>query len=101
MMDSEKLAIAAHLHVVMRRVTGRATDVEWLIRSPDYAREIIRVALAEQDRHELHHWANRLQHALFGAPPSRAAEPGNTVLSAAPTPVPAPPPAAKYISTLR
>ncbi|MGM9488135.1 hypothetical protein [Ideonella sp. YS5] len=97
MLDSEKLAIAAHLHVVMRRAMGRVTDVEWLIRSPEYAREIIRVALAEQDRPELHDWANRLQRALFGAPPSSVALPGSTVPSAAPKP----PPAAKYIGRLR
>jgi hypothetical protein len=97
MLDSEKLAIAAHLHVVMRRATGRVTDVEWLIRNPDYAREIIRVALAEQDRPELHDWANRLQRALFGAPPSRVAGALSTVPSAAPKPAPT----AKYIGRLR
>jgi hypothetical protein len=97
MLDSEKLAIAAHLHVVMRRAMGRVTDVEWLIRSPDYAREIIGVALAQQDRPELHDWANRLQRAMFGAPPSATAKPGSVVPSTAPKPQPP----AKYVGSLR
>ena len=29
MPDSDKLAIAAHLHVLLRRKTGRVTDTEW------------------------------------------------------------------------
>ncbi|MDB5939434.1 MAG: hypothetical protein JWP77_1798, partial [Polaromonas sp.] len=29
MSSNEKLAIAAHLHVLMRRKTGRVTDTEW------------------------------------------------------------------------
>jgi hypothetical protein len=50
MLESEKFAIAAHLHVVMRRVHGRVTDVEWMIKSADYAREIIRVATGPASR---------------------------------------------------
>ncbi|MBC7702190.1 hypothetical protein [Aquabacterium sp.] len=47
MLESEKFAIAAHLHVNLRRINGRVTDVEWMVKSPDYAREIIRVARTE------------------------------------------------------
>jgi hypothetical protein len=65
MLQSEKLAIAAHLHVVMRRKTGRVTDVEWLVRSPDYAREIIGLALAETHHPDLIEWAQRLHAACF------------------------------------
>jgi hypothetical protein len=79
MLDSEKLAIAAHLHVAMRRKIGRVTDVEWLLRSEEYAREIIRIALAEPEQPELHGWAQRLQAALLPEPasrrPARATEP--------------------------
>ena len=35
MLDSEKLAIAAHLHVAMRRKLGRVIDVEWVVRNDD------------------------------------------------------------------
>jgi hypothetical protein len=65
--DSDKLGIAAHLHVAMRRKIGRVTDVEWLVRDPAYAREIIRLALAERDHPELQGWALKLQAALFPA----------------------------------
>ena len=63
MLDSEKMAIAAHLHVLLRRVHGRVTDVEWMIKSPDYAREVVRVARAEP-HDDLHRLAARLEDAL-------------------------------------
>lgn len=67
MLESEKLAIAAHLHVAMRRKIGRVTDVEWMLRSPEYAREIIRIALSEPQHPELQEWATRLAEVLFPA----------------------------------
>ena len=30
MPESDRLAIAAHLHVLLRRKTGRVTDTEWM-----------------------------------------------------------------------
>jgi hypothetical protein len=68
MLDSEKMAIAAHLHVVMRRKIGRVTDIEWLMRNAEYAREVIRLALADPVHTELIDWGQRLQEALFPAP---------------------------------
>ena len=44
MSDSDKLAIAAHLHVLLRRKTGRVTDTEWMAANADYAQEIVRFA---------------------------------------------------------
>ncbi|MCO5977970.1 hypothetical protein [Ideonella oryzae] len=76
MLESEKLAVAAHLHVVMRRKIGRVTDVEWMLRSAEYAREVIRIALAEAAHPELIEWGQRLQAALFPAPPQPAASRG-------------------------
>jgi len=72
MLESEKLAVAAHLHVVMRRKIGRVTDVEWMLRSAEYAREVIRIALAEAAHPELIEWGQRLQTALFPTPPQTA-----------------------------
>lgn len=72
MLESEKLAVAAHLHVVMRRKIGRVTDVEWMVQNADYAREVIRVALAESAHPELVEWGQRLQAALFPAPVAAA-----------------------------
>ena len=45
MSDSDKLAIAAHLHVLLRRKTGRVTDTEWMAVNADYAQEIVRLSL--------------------------------------------------------
>ena len=89
--DSEKLAVAAHLHVLMRRKMGRVTDVEWLVRNADYAREIIRLACQQAEHPEVADWGARLQAMLFPKPP-----PGTT------TPVSARAvAAARYIGGLR
>ncbi|MDO9003787.1 MAG: hypothetical protein Q7V20_10075 [Aquabacterium sp.] len=63
MLESEKFAIAAHLHVHLRRINGRVTDVEWMVKSPDYAREIIRVARTETHP-DLLRLADKLEAAL-------------------------------------
>jgi len=49
MLEMETFAIAARLHVVMRRVLGRVTDVDWMTRNRDYAREMIRLARGHTD----------------------------------------------------
>jgi hypothetical protein len=81
--DSDKLGIAAHLHVALRRKIGRVTDIEWMVRDAGYAREVIRLALAERDHPDLQGWALRLQAALF--PPSAA--PAPTAANSGPMPL--------------
>jgi hypothetical protein len=78
MLESEKFAIAAHLHVVLRRVHGRVTDVEWLLKSPEYAREIIKVARGETHP-DLLKLADKLEAVLFA--PAPAARPGPVAAS--------------------
>lgn len=78
MLDSEKFAIAAHLHVVLRRVNGRVTDVEWMIHSADYAREVIRVARTE-DHPDLLRLADKLEAALLPPVPAPAPKPERRV----------------------
>ncbi len=71
MLDSEKLAVAAHVHVLLRRKTGRVTDTEWMAANADYAREIVRFCRlrAQQDAlPELLEWAGRLERAMQLAP---------------------------------
>ena len=46
MLPSETLAIAARLHVLLRRKTGRVTDTEWLAVNADYAAEIRSTSVA-------------------------------------------------------
>lgn len=70
MLESDKLALAAHLHVVMRRKIGRVIDVEWVVRNADYAREVLRVARLAEDHADVQEWADKLQAALFPAPPA-------------------------------
>ena len=70
MSHSERLAIAAHLHVLLRRKLGRVTDTEWMASNVDYGREIVRVCLAEEDP-ELREWAQRLDAALPSMAPAR------------------------------
>lgn len=67
MLYSEKLAIAAHLHVLLRRKAGRVTDTEWLASNAEYAREIIRVTrlkAAEDGHADLGDWADKLEQAF-------------------------------------
>lgn len=71
MLESEKFAIAAHLHVLLRRTNGRVTDVEWMIKSPEYAREVIRVARTETHA-DLHKLADKLEAAVGVVPPVAA-----------------------------
>ncbi len=68
MLESEKFAIAAHLHVLLRRTNGRVTDVEWMIKSPEYAREVIRVARTETHA-DLHKLADKLEAAVGAVSP--------------------------------
>lgn len=71
MANSETLALAAHLHVLLRRKIGRVTDTEWLASNAEYAREILRVAREAGDG-DLNLWADRFEAAMF--PPNASAE---------------------------
>lgn len=75
MLPSERLAIAAHLHVLLRRRTGRVTDTEWMAQNAEYATEIVRFARArarEDQAPELAEWADKLEQAVLGASAPRA-----------------------------
>ena len=68
MLVSEKLAMAAHLHVLLRRKTGRVTDTEWMATNTEYAMEIVRFARvkAQEDGHpDLAEWADKLERAML------------------------------------
>jgi len=88
MLESEKLAIAAHLHVLLRRKAGRVTDVEWMAKNREYALEVIRFTRAEPYP-DLHEWADKLEIALLasrGAPPGTSTLPTLSVLPRASLP---------------
>jgi hypothetical protein len=99
MLQSEKVAIAAHLHVLLRRKTGRVTDVEWLAVNEAYATEIIRFARAsaQQDGHaDLAEWAGKLEAVVL---PKSAAANGNKTTQTSPPA--ATPEAARYVRGIR
>ncbi|MBE2262515.1 MAG: hypothetical protein IAE92_07225 [Burkholderiaceae bacterium] len=80
MLPSEMLAIAARLHVILRRKTGRVTDTEWLAVNAEYAAAIIRFA-RESARapgmEDVAEWADRLEKAM-----AERAAPRRTLLDA-------------------
>ncbi|MES2413132.1 MAG: hypothetical protein V4614_04975 [Pseudomonadota bacterium] len=99
MASSEKIAIAAHLHVLLRRKTGRVTDTEWMASNAEYAAEITRFARekAVEDGHaDLAAWADKLEEIMGTPDPkhrvplvkmvSDAVKHGTPVLGAAPVP---------------
>lgn len=64
MLQNDALATAAHLHVLLRRKTGRVTDTEWMAGNAEYAQAIVRFARekAREDGHtELLPLADRLE----------------------------------------
>ncbi len=72
MPSNEKVAIAAHLHVLLRRKMGRVTDTEWMATNLEYAAEIARFARAkaiEEGHSDLAVWADKLEEIMSVADP--------------------------------
>lgn len=44
---NDLFAVAAHLHVVLRRKTGRVTDTEWMVSNAEYAIAMVAYARAK------------------------------------------------------
>lgn len=63
MLETEAFSIAARLYVAMRQKLGRITDVQWMLKSPEYAVEIIRLA-REQAGSELKDLADKFENVL-------------------------------------
>jgi hypothetical protein len=95
MTGNERIAAAARLHVVMRRKTGRVTDVEWLAVNVDYAAEMVRLARSHataQGDEELTVLAARLEAAMA---PLAAEQRQRLALAAPAAPTP------RYVGGLR
>ncbi|MFN4005166.1 MAG: hypothetical protein ACK4J1_10725 [Hylemonella sp.] len=106
MTESERIALAAHLHVQLRRATGRVTDTEWMARNVDYADEIVRLARAtaqEKNLPELAELAQRLQAAMEPLRPPPPAPPRPVPVTPVVVAQDAPPPevTARYVGRLR
>lgn len=59
MSPSDRIAIAAHLHVLLRRKLGRITDTEWMASNDEYARSIVQLCREQHDE-DLQTWADKL-----------------------------------------
>ena len=97
MANSERVAIAAHLHVALRRKAGRVTDTEWMAVNDEYAREVVRFAFAKAREHgdeSLADWARKLalhmQASTLQPPPAAPLLARVTQQLRSPAPVPAP-----------
>jgi hypothetical protein len=74
MSTGERLAVAAHLHVLLRRRTGRVTDPEWMATNREYATAIVAFARAkalELQAEDLRVWATKLE-SVMGQPLAKA-----------------------------
>jgi hypothetical protein len=60
MSDNEKISVAALISVILRRKIGRTIDVQWLIKDPTYAKEIINLS-RNQGLDDLTGYANKLE----------------------------------------
>lgn len=64
MSQNDALATAAHLHVLLRRKTGRVTDTEWMASNVEYAQAMVgwaREKAASDGHAELLPLADRLE----------------------------------------
>ncbi len=108
MSQNDALATAAHLHVLLRRKTGRVTDTEWMAGNPEYAQAMVRYARekAQADGHtDLLPLAERLE-ALVVMPTQRrslppAASPAIAVSAPAPLNPAANDVSTRYVGRLR
>jgi hypothetical protein len=109
--ESARLAVAAHLHVLMRRKLGRVTDTEWMASNLEYATEVIRVCRKEDDL-DLQIWADKLDAVMASLRPRRPKEvpaanevpstwPDSVLRGAAPEPVKARQIEQRYVGRLR
>jgi hypothetical protein len=105
MTQNDALATAAHLHVLLRRKTGRVTDTEWMASNADYAQAMVRFARekAASDGHvDLLPLADRLEALVV---PPRTAPPVREPATAVSAPAPLAPAAnelsTRYVGRLR
>lgn len=66
-MSTDRIATAAHVHVLLRRKTGRVTDTEWMASNAEYAAEIVRFCrekAVSEGHADLAEWADRLERVM-------------------------------------
>lgn len=76
MSDSNRVAVAAHLHLMMRRRLGRVTDVEWMANNREYALAMVRLCREAAPDAELQEWAEKLAQTYGRGEAAKAASEG-------------------------
>jgi hypothetical protein len=75
MPESNRVAVAAHLHLMMRRRLGRVTDVEWMANNREYALAMVQLCREATPDAELHEWSEKLAQSYGrGEPPKAPAD---------------------------
>ena len=66
MTETEQLtSLATHLYVRLRRDGGRVIDVIWMMKNPEYAREILKIARGIPEP-ELEKLTDKIEDLMFG-----------------------------------
>jgi hypothetical protein len=97
MSQNDAFAAAAHLHVLLRRKTGRVTDTEWMVNNVEYAQAVVSFArqrASEDGFDELLPLADRLESLVI--PVRRHSEPVS-----APAPLVVNDASTRYVGRLR
>lgn len=88
MSSNERLGLAARMHLLLRRTTGRVTDIDWLARNADYAAEIIRFARSrtiDDSTSELAQLADHFEQVVFSPAKTNSSKPAPISITAAKT----------------
>ena len=96
MAQNDAFAAAAHLHVLLRRKTGRVTDTEWMVNNVEYAQAVVSFArqrAREDGLDELLPLAERLESLVI---PVRAPAPVPSPASLGPEAI-----SQRYVGRLR
>jgi hypothetical protein len=64
-LENQAFALMARLHVIIRRQTGRVTDIEYMRLDPVYCRHVLNMA-QELPNEDLPHLCEKLQEIYFG-----------------------------------
>jgi len=64
-LENQAFALMGRMHVILRRQTGRVTDIEYMRIDPGYCRYILKM-IASSDNTDLHEIAIKLEEIYFG-----------------------------------
>lgn len=98
--DSVIYSLLGRIHVIMRRVLNRITDVEYMRVNKEYAREIVRIGEGTEHA-ELVELCTKLRGAMDLDLPDAPGKRGGFLAKRAPSEVPYEAPQDRYVGSLR